>query len=239
MQKIISVQGNKWSGKDTVAKMLQYLLSTPKILHKYGLYCRLKWFKKDYKIVRYADKMKEMLAILLNTNVQNFEDREFKEQYYVDFNTLQLIHVDESNINTFKDKILSDTRFTKEIKRVNPNLTKNYFLSIRQILQYFGTEIMRFYFGDGLWILSTLNNRGSNIIISDQRFIIENITTYNLGAVIIHITRPGCEKSSHSSETELDKLYQDKAYSYLIENNGTLRDLFNNCKKLVQDGLFD
>ena len=127
----------------------------------------------------------------------------------------------------------------KEIKRVNPNLTKNYFLSIRQILQYFGTEIMRFYFGDRLWILSTLNNRGSNIIISDQRFIIENITTYNLGAVIIHITRPGCEKSSHSSETELDKLYQDKAYSYLIENNGTLRDLFNNCKKLVQDGLFD
>ena len=220
MQKIISVQGNKWSGKDTVAKMLQYLLSTPKILHKYDLYCRLKWFKKDYKIVRYADKMKEMLAILLNTNVQNFEDREFKEQYYVDFNTLQLIHVDESNINAFKDKILSDTRFTKEIKRVNPNLTKNYF-------------------GDRLWILSTLNNRGSNIIISDQRFIIENITTYNLGAVIIHITRPGCEKSSHSSETELDKLYQDKAYSYLIENNGTLRDLFNNCKKLVQDGLFD
>ena len=239
MQKIISVQGNKWSGKDTVAKMLQYLLSTPKILHKYDLYCRLKRFKKDYKIVRYADKMKEMLAILLNTNVQNFEDREFKEQYYVDFNTLQLIHVDESNINTFKDKILSDTRFTKEIKRVNPNLTKNYFLSIRQILQYFGTEIMRFYFGDRLWILSTLNNRGSNIIISDQRFIIENITTYNLGAVIIHITRPGCEKSSHSSETELDKLYQDKAYSYLIENNGTLKDLFNNCKKLVQDGLFD
>lgn len=239
MQKIISVQGNKWSGKDTVAKMLQYLLSTPKILHKYDLYCRLKQFKKDYKIVRYADKMKEMLAILLNTNVQNFEDREFKEQYYVDFNTLQLIHVDESNINAFKDKILSDTRFTKEIKRVNPNLTKNYFLSIRQILQYFGTEIMRFYFGDRLWILSTLNNRESNIIISDQRFIIENITTYNLGAVIIHITRPGCEKSSHSSETELDKLYQDKAYSYLIENNGTLRDLFNNCKKLVQDGLFD
>lgn len=94
--------------------------------------------------------MKEILAILLNTNVQNFEDREFKEQYYVDFNTLQLIHVDESNINTFKDKILSDTRFTKEIKRVNPNLTKNYFLSIRQILQYFGTEIMRFYFGDRL-----------------------------------------------------------------------------------------
>ena len=239
MQKIISVQGNKWSGKDTVAKMLQYLLSTPKILHKYDLYCRLKCFKKDYKIVRYADKMTEILAILLNTNVQNFEDREFKEQYYVDFNTLQLIHVDESNINAFKDKILSDTRFTKEIKRVNPNLTKNYFLSIRQILQYFGTEIMRFFFGDRLWILSTLNNRGSNIIISDQRFIIENITTYNLGAVIIHITRPGCEKSSHSSETELDKLYQDKAYSYLIENNGTLRDLFNNCKKLVQDGLFD
>ena len=58
--------------------------------------------------------MKEMLAILLNTNVQNFEDREFKEQYYVDFNTLQLIRVDESNINAFKDKILSCLLYTSD-----------------------------------------------------------------------------------------------------------------------------
>ena len=234
MQKIISVQGNKWSGKDTVAKMLQYLLSTPKILHKYDLYCRLKWFKKDYKIVRYADKMKEMLAILLNTNVQNFEDREFKEQYYVDFNTLQLIHVDESNINAFKDKILSDTRFTKEIKRVNSNLTKNYFLSIRQILQYFGTDIMRKYFGDKLWIYSTLQSGNkNNIVIADQRFAIENEVVKKYNAFIIHVTRKGCSIGLHSSERELDTLYKKHKFDISLVNNGTLKELFNKCKNIV------
>lgn len=237
MQKIIAIQGNKWSGKDETAKMLQYLLSTPKLFHQYFLYKNFRWFKKKYKIVRYADKMKEMLAILFNVNVQNFENREFKEQYYVDFNSLKLIHID--NIDTFKDKILTNSSFVKEIKKSNINITRDYFLSIRQILQYFGTEIMRYYFGDKLWILATLNNKNENIIISDQRFIIENETTKKLNAFIIHIVRPGCEKGTHSSEVELEKLYQNKAYTYLINNDGTLKDLFNNCKKLVQNGLYN
>lgn len=38
MHKIIAFCGVKSVGKDTSANMLKYLLSTPKILHKYWIY---------------------------------------------------------------------------------------------------------------------------------------------------------------------------------------------------------
>lgn len=241
MQKIIAIQGYKNVGKDTVAEMLQYLLSTPSIMHNYTIYKILRTnlkFTKNFKIVRYADKMKKMLSHLLNVNIADFEDRNFKEHCYIDFTNLSKYFIDNVNTSPYKDKILSDSKFSKEIKKPNSNITKDYFLSIRQILQYFGTEIMRYYFGDKLWVLSTLSTKHRNIIISDQRFTIENKITSSLGATIIHVTRPSCERGSHSSESELEALYNSKSYTYLIENNGTLKELFNNCKNIVRNGLF-
>lgn len=41
--KIIAIAGLKNAGKDTVAFMLRYLLSTPKILHHWWLFERLKF----------------------------------------------------------------------------------------------------------------------------------------------------------------------------------------------------
>lgn len=99
-----------------------------------------------FKICRFADTLKCLLSILLNVNVEKFEDRQFKEDYYVDFNILTIHHKNFVE----RDKILVDNKFSKLAKDLNPSLTKDYWLSIRQVLQYFGTEIMRYYFGDKL-----------------------------------------------------------------------------------------
>ena len=69
-----------------------------------------------------------------------------KEDYYVDFNTLTIHHKNFVE----RDKILVDNKFSKLAKDLNHSLTEDYWLSIRQVLQYFGTEIMRYYFGDKL-----------------------------------------------------------------------------------------
>lgn len=99
-----------------------------------------------FKICRFADTLKCLLSILLNVNVEKFEDREFKEEYYVNFNTLTIHHKNFVS----KEKILADNKFSKLAKDLKPSLTEDYYLSIRQVLQYFGTEIMRYYFGDKL-----------------------------------------------------------------------------------------
>ena len=92
---------------------------------------------------------------------------------------------------------------------------------------------MRRFFGDKLWIYATLNTNEKSIIISDQRFIIEYETVKNKNGVTIHITRSQEGTSNHSSESQLVELYKKHHFQYHINNNGSLEDLFNECKKFV------
>ena len=230
MRKIIAIQGYKNSGKDTVAEMVQYLLNTPKIMHFYWMYKsfnKVSFKRNKFHIVKYADKIKEILSLLLNVSIKTFENRDFKENCYVDFTTLTL-HWEKDIID--KTKIINDSKFAKEIKRLDMNLTRNYYLSVRQVLQYYGTEIMRHYFGDNIWILSALKSKHKNIIIADQRFKNENIISKQNNAIVLHITRPGCEAGTHASESELKYLEESCCWDVMIDNNSNLKKLFNNCK---------
>lgn len=99
-------------------------------------------------------------------------------------------------------------------------------------MQYFGTEIMRYYFGDKLWILTTYEQECKNMIISDLRFQIEFEESKKLGGKVIYIHRPECKAGSHVSERELLTLYGNGDYDYLINNDGTLSDLFYKIKNI-------
>jgi hypothetical protein len=167
-----------------------------------------------------------MLAVLLNVPVEKFEDREFKEEWYFDFTLFRLF--DSKVVPNYR--AINDKTFNKELKNGNLNLAIDNNLSIRQLLQFFGTDIMRRFFGDKLWIFRTLNN-AENVIISDQRFLTENQVVQTKNAVILHIVRDCASGGLHSSEKELDELFNKKQYDHVVDNNGTLKDLFNNIKK--------
>lgn len=168
---------------------------------------------------------------MMNIDVSKFEDREFKEYYYFDFNSYKLINSQTEVI----ENIITDKNFNKELKQGNLNVALEYTLSIRQILQFFGTDIMRRFFGNKLWIFNTLNLNYNNLIIADQRFIIENemLSNSNCNSFVIHITRNGYNAGLHASEKELEELLNNKKYDVLLENNGTLKDLFNQCKTII------
>lgn len=83
---------------------------------------------------------------MMNVSVNKFEDRDFKERYYFDFNKYRLINISETAI----PNIISDKAFNRELKRSNLSVATEYTLSIRQILQFFGTDIMRRFFGNKL-----------------------------------------------------------------------------------------
>ena len=224
---IIAIQGYKGSGKDTVALYLKYILGTPWFMHNYKI-AKLLNFKpifNNWHIIRYADNIKKILSIILNVPIKKFEDRDFKENYYVNFNSY--------TITKSKDNTIPDEEFMNNIN--NPNIMLDYNLSIRQILQFFGTEIMRKYFGDKIWVNSTLNIKYKNKIISDQRFIVENESLSKIkdDYLIIHIDKPGYGPGLHSSESELTSLLEEKKYDIIIYNNQTLEYLFNLCKWIV------
>lgn len=72
-----------------------------------------------------------MLAVLLRVPVEMFEDRDFKENVFVDFNDLTFYRRE----NLKKYQILSDSKFSRKVKEMSIDVRANM-LSIRQLLQY-------------------------------------------------------------------------------------------------------
>lgn len=81
--------------------------------------------------VSFAGSLKQMLAVLLRVPVEMFEDRDFKENVFIDFNDLTF-HRRE---NLKKHQILSDSKFSRKVKEMSIDVRANL-LSIRQLLQY-------------------------------------------------------------------------------------------------------
>lgn len=224
LNNIIAISGVKDSGKDTAAEMLQYCLSVPKILRQY---CLFKWFKKivpkKYKIIAFATPLKQMLSILLNVPRKRFNDRDFKENYAVNLSSLEVF-----KIKDFPERIiLSDSKFNKLIRTER---LIEYNITIRQLMQYFGTSACQDYFGRRVWINSTLNRSNQKLIISDLRFIEEYNAVKEKNGFIIFITRPNRTFGQHASEREMEYLLTENKYDRVIYNNNSLKKLFNSIK---------
>ena len=91
--------------------------------------------------------------------------------------------------------------------------------------------MIRNIFGDKIWILRTLKD-DDNIIISDLRFKVEYEAVKQNFGTTVYINR-NCEPGQHQSEKEVLDLYNDKKFDCVIDNTGTLKDLFYKTSKLV------
>ena len=227
MNKLIAVSGVKSSGKDSVSSMIQFCLSVPKFLRKYWIYKHFRKFThKKYKRVAFADPLKGMLATLLNIPVEIFNNRNFKEFCVINIPTLSL---SDDSINK-----LSDSKFNKLVKNLDPSLLESN-LTIRQLMQYFGTPVMQTYFGRNIWINSTIKNASDNTIITDLRFKAEYEAVKSIGGIVIYVNRPHYLFGQHASEREMEELLKDGKYDFIIENDGSIQDLFNSVKKICND----
>lgn len=228
LNNLIAIAGCKNSGKDTVANMLQYLLNTPKVFHSYRCYKLFKGFSKigKYKVTSFAYPLKRTLSALLNVPVEKFNNRDFKENYYIYLPTFTITNTPDTN------RILKDNKFSKLVSNKDLSFLKTHYITIRQLLQVFGTECMRNTFGDKIWILATLQDVPT--IISDLRFRVEAEEIKRRRGIIIYIDRNNIIPGSHASEREAVEMKEaGDIYNYIIYNNGTLKDLFNQLKSIV------
>lgn len=219
--------------------MLEFLFNTPKIFHSYFWYKHQKLIpkKKIYKTVAFADPIKEMLSHLLNMNREDFESRDIKENYIIRFSDLYKTRTDEYRKAKEWEYIqtLPDSKFSKLAKEWNPELSKEYWLSIRQVMQLFGTEIMRNILDDKIWINCVLNRSNkNNLIISDLRFITEYEEIKKRNGFIIYIDR-GLTPGTHKSESEMQILLNQNKFDLIINNkNISLKELFNVVKEQIK-----
>ena len=66
-----------------------------------------------------------------------------------------------------------------------------------------------------------------------MRFKVEAEMVKERKGTVIYIDRPGCEVGNHQSEKEAFELYQEGKCDYVIHNDGTLKDLFEKCKSII------
>jgi hypothetical protein len=144
-------------------------------------------------------------------------------------------------------------------ERLNmPNLTP------RWVLQYWGTEVCRRGFHDDIWIASLenkLRNSKDDVVISDCRFPNEIKSIKDAGGIVVRVVR-GDEPewyedainanrgetgnfSWSTSRSRLEKIgihasetaWVGTKFDAILDNNGSIDDLFAQVRGLVQDHL--
>lgn len=112
-----------------------------------------------------------------------------------------------------------------------PHLFKGKPLTIRAVLQHFGTETCRNFLGPDVWADAVMNKivhgHSDGYIVSDCRFQNEvsrfQDRSDNFKTISLKITgRTSNPLSTHASEMEIDSMKTD----YVYENTGTLEQLF-------------
>lgn len=82
MNNLIGISGKIGAGKDTVGKIIQYIAAN------YEVHEIVKYFNRDslkenpstYEIKKFADKLKDIVCLLIGCTREQLEDREFKEK---------------------------------------------------------------------------------------------------------------------------------------------------------------
>lgn len=237
---IISISGDINSGKDTVTKIIQVITAMP-YLNNTGILKALdrpitsKWENK-----KWADKLKDIVCILLGCTREQLEDREFKEKEL------------DSNWWYFKDgkELISFHKATTQ-QRIDLPLVQ---LTPRMLLQLIGTECGRKIIHPNIWVNALMSEYkakgtgamlGSNVIdysncefpnwiISDTRFPNEIKTVRNYEHITVNIVRNSNVKKDrsllHESETALDNYTK---WDWEICNNGDIDYLIDEVRRFL------
>lgn len=219
---IIGVSGKKQHGKDLIGKIINYYFSDAYNLGLQSLNDYLTNYEKNLayidnklEIIKFATKLKQVVATLIDCNVKDLEDENFKNKglgifRYKFFNNPKLL------FSSRKDALIHYNRLTKE-DIIEEELTP------RLLLQEIGTDCIRNVIHPNFWVLSTIKNYNKNKkwVITDVRFPNEARIIKENNGILIRVYRPNIPNNNHISETALDNF----DFDYVIHNDKDINHL--------------
>lgn len=243
---IIGLAGKKNCGKDTVASIINYIFAAGISRAKYSDWIiKRVSYDETYKdrIVHFADSLKDCLSIIYNIPRECFDNRQFKDEMYYSFNTERFVNKYAVNqyggkYNIITNEVLKHSSLKEELETYDE---LNNVITLRTLMQYFGTEVCRNNLSDKIWINSSItkminiaNNRRL-CIVPDVRFTNEAAAIQRLhdspyGRVvrIIRNTDNTNEYDYHDSEII------SFSTNYSINNDSNLQSLFYKTLEICQ-----
>lgn len=245
---IVSISGRIGSGKDTLGMILQALTMGPtkdvnmnfsgwckKPIEYAGNYEGRPNLKGGWRIMKFAAKLKQMAASILNVPIEQFESQEFKNSML------------GPEWNTLTKKWLATTT-PYGTKYIDTFELESKFMTVREFLQKLGVAVRENVHGN-FWVnglFSEYKNRIDytdeeepeeisrgfpNWIITDTRFKNETEAIKSRGGLLIRIDRleNPFPRSSHVSETELD----DYKFDMVVQNT-SLEGLVESAQEILK-----
>jgi hypothetical protein len=228
---ILGIEGHKQTGKDTFASRLTE--------------------RRGYTRIAFADPLRDLLLAinpvvipLRSENAVRFSENpdlllldRFREAVEA-----HLGFVGGGNPDQSVDALLAldpytvvGERLTDVIPEVGWDYAKERLPEVRRLLQRLGTESIREYYGDDIWVNRGLKSAAAvngPVVITDVRFPNEADAIKRAGGVLIRITRPDRDTSrdaSHASETHIDTLPVDM----VIANDAEIKDLWTKAEAVA------
>lgn len=227
---LVGLSGRIGSGKDTVGTIIQYLTTQKEKISYTGSFNSYVMdigmgsnITSSWEVKRFAGKLKQIATMLTGIPTEDFESQEVKA----------------SNLS-------------KEWNNHGMPMT------VREFLQKLGTEAIRNQLHTNAWVNALFadykfiggwpeygvtengdmvavgyNSIFPNWLISDTRFPNEAKAIKDRDGLVIRINRPVIGKEwnapTHPSEISLD----DWNFDYVIDNDGTIDDLINKVKIMM------
>ena len=161
---IISISGKLNSGKDTVGEIVQIISASPHFTDEAVLsFIGKSHLNPKWEIRKFADKLKDIVCLLLNVDRETLEDREFKEKelgeewdkYRITYRSYSRIMSGDCEFYdeyyTTEQEALSSIKGNLEVEKssVKIELIK---LTPRLLLQLLGTECGRQIIHPQIWV---------------------------------------------------------------------------------------
>ncbi len=187
---LIAISGKIGSGKSTVGKIIQYLISNEKrlqadkISYKKFLinYNVIDYSTNNYQTKMFADKLKDIVCLLIDCTKKNLENQEFKEK---ELGEEWWVWLQTSSYGG-EDKLYSYLQYPTAPSFPHCSLIK---LTPRMLLQEIGTQLFRQQLHPQIWVNSLFSNykpfikNYPNLIKSNGKDLIAG-DNYSMGKAI-------------------------------------------------------
>lgn len=233
---IIGISGKIGSGKDTLGKIIQYLIWNPNLKNSLITFNRwmndedikphFRYINSKWEIKKFAYILKQIASLLTNISVEDLEKEEVKNSYLGN----------EWNYNNIDEFIRAPIKSPRKIGDTK--------MTVRQLLQELGTECGRDVLHPDVWVNSLFSNYKTtfthdeiqkynsvqNWIITDMRFTNELEAVKQKNGITIRINRyTGNTDHQHKSETALD----NAEFDYVIDNKGDIQELILKVREIL------
>lgn len=262
---IISISAKLGGGKDLTGQIIQYLMARKFHNIKYPVSEEdFNTFIKNnhhltcsWEIKKFADKLKDMVCMMLECTREQLEDRVFKDTPLgKEWDKWEVTDNDPDCFSSYYFSTEEEALFALSIEgelyhAYNPKVEK-IIMTPRILMQVLGTEAGRNIIHPNLWVICTMSGYkpDSKWIITDNRFPNEVKAVNQKNGLTFRIERdfnlrfPEYQNLEevhtkdidlymqlvHFSEVALDSYTQ---FDYIIQNNGTVLDLINNVEQIL------